>query len=82
VVVGVKVGVAHADLLVGAAGAGKFTTVDAGVVEVGVEGAEVATAAEPQSRHRDIGRRWLTGGMDWWNGWQLCWIAGGYKRGD
>lgn len=53
----VGVGVAHADLLVGAAGAGKFTTVDAGVVEVGVEGAEVATTAEPQSRHRDIGRR-------------------------
>lgn len=60
---GVIVGVGHADLLVGAAGAGEFTTVDAGVVEVGVEGAEVATAAEPQSRHRDIGRRWLTGGM-------------------
>jgi hypothetical protein len=57
VVVGVIVGVAHADLLVGAAGAGMFTTVDAGVVEVSVERAEVATAAEPQSRHRDIGRR-------------------------
>lgn len=56
-VVGVIVVVAHADFLVGAHGAGVFTTVDAGVVEVGVEGAEVAAAAVPQSCHRDIGRQ-------------------------
>ena len=57
--VGVGVGVvvvAVGDLLASAHGADVFTTADAGVVELGVMGAEAATAAVPQSCHVDIGR--------------------------
>jgi hypothetical protein len=63
VIVSVVVVVAHGDLLAGAQRAGVFTTVDAGVIELSVERAEAAAAAVPQSSHRDVGGRWLTGGM-------------------
>jgi hypothetical protein len=63
VVVVVGVGVVR-DLLAGAHGAGVFTAVNAGVVEVRVEGAEVAATAEPQGSHLDVGRWWLTGWME------------------
>jgi hypothetical protein len=65
VIVGVGV---VGDLLTGAHGAGVFTAVNAGVVEVRVEGAEVAAAAVPQRSHLDVRRWWLTGGdgdVDW-----------------
>lgn len=62
VIVGVGVGVVG-DLLAGAHGAGVFTAVNAGVVEVRVEGAEVAAAAVPQSSHLEGGRWWFTGGI-------------------
>lgn len=55
--VGVVVIVAVGHLLASAHRAGVFTTVDARVVEVGVEGAEVAATAIPQSCHV-VGRRW------------------------
>lgn len=63
VVVGVVV-VAVGDLLASAHGAGVFTTADAGVVELGVMGTEVAAAAVPQSCHVDVGRGRLTGWLD------------------
>jgi hypothetical protein len=46
VIVGVGVGVVG-DLLAAAHGAGVFTAVNAGIVEVRVEGAEIAATAEP-----------------------------------
>jgi hypothetical protein len=70
--------VAVGNLLASALRAGVFTTVDARVVEVGVERAEVAAAAIPQSCHVDVGSWWWTGWMGRWNGWQSCWSAGGY----
>lgn len=63
VIVGVGVGVVG-DLLAAAHGAGVFTAVNAGIVEVRVERAEVAATAEPQSSHLDVGRWWLTGWME------------------